>query len=307
MNVWKWRCRVDELNSKNEDWVNCILWNIWEWCISNEINNDSSVLKWWCFWQESISIDNNTRYITNKEVRDNQTWIRIIFDPKEPNFSIWINKNVCNTLERIWNILIKKEIKIKRPIDPFRQEWIPSEEKLENYKLLVKIWENSLELTKANLSDNFNFTTKHNLFVCVCGWWAEDIVWWYKLKDLISYLYWDLKALEWKYLKFTSLEWPWWKISEKSPEIKKYSTCVSIEYALQEDSMLATHLNWEILSRELWYPCRVYIPWLYWYKQVKCIHKIELVDKLELGLWEEYKWYKPSWIINDKFEIVLIR
>ena len=296
----KWRCNIDSLESKNDDAVICVLGNVWEWCLWTDV--ERSILKWWSSWESADSISNQNRYIAKKTQRDNNTWIRVIFD-SEPDFDIGVSEAYSEVNQGIFTVIWERasDKPLNRPTLPFRQEWIPNLDIYRDYTL--QIWSNL-----TTLEDLAKFSPKiiHNLFVCVCGWWSEDIVRWYSLKDILLSEY-SKEELQGKYIKFTSLPWPGGKISEKAPHITEYTSCVPVEYVLQDDSILSTELNWEKLTPELWAPLRVFIPWLYGYKQVKAIAEIKLVDEFELWMWEEYKWYDPVWIVDKWFELVLVQ
>ena len=66
----------------------------------------------------------------------------------------------------------------------------------------------------------------------------------------------------------------------------EYTSSISLEKALQEDTLLAYKVNGVVLPQEHGYPLRVVIPDKVGYKWVKWIVKIELVDNEYEGYWE---------------------
>ncbi|MGD2250996.1 MAG: molybdopterin-dependent oxidoreductase [Candidatus Methanofastidiosia archaeon] len=65
-----------------------------------------------------------------------------------------------------------------------------------------------------------------------------------------------------------------------------YSSSISLEKALQEDTILAYKMNDVTLPRNHGYPLRLVVPDKWGYKWVKWVVKIELVDYEYEGYWE---------------------
>ncbi len=65
-----------------------------------------------------------------------------------------------------------------------------------------------------------------------------------------------------------------------------YSSSITLEKALQEDTILAYKMNGVVLPKEHGYPLRLVLPGKLGYKWVKWITKIELVDYEYEGFWE---------------------
>jgi DMSO/TMAO reductase YedYZ molybdopterin-dependent catalytic subunit len=65
-----------------------------------------------------------------------------------------------------------------------------------------------------------------------------------------------------------------------------YTSSISLEKALQEDTILAYKMNGVTLPRNHGYPLRLVVPDKWGYKWVKWVVKIELVDYEYEGYWE---------------------
>ena len=66
----------------------------------------------------------------------------------------------------------------------------------------------------------------------------------------------------------------------------EYDSSITLEKALQEDTILAYKMNGVVLPKEHGYPLRLVVPDKVGYKWVKWIVKIELVDYEYTGFWE---------------------
>ena len=67
----------------------------------------------------------------------------------------------------------------------------------------------------------------------------------------------------------------------------KYSDSLSIQEALEPDTLLAYRLNGKNLAPENGFPLRLVIPRMYAYKGVKWVERIVFTEKQEVGYWEE--------------------
>ena len=67
----------------------------------------------------------------------------------------------------------------------------------------------------------------------------------------------------------------------------KYSDSLSIQEALEPDTLLAYKLNEKNLAPENGFPLRLVIPRMYAYKGVKWVERIVFTEKQEIGYWEE--------------------
>lgn len=69
-----------------------------------------------------------------------------------------------------------------------------------------------------------------------------------------------------------------------------YTDSFPLERGMQDDVLLAYHMNGVPLPREHGYPLRVIVPGIYGMKNVKWITEIELVEKDYKGYWEHRGW-----------------
>ena len=66
-----------------------------------------------------------------------------------------------------------------------------------------------------------------------------------------------------------------------------YDTCIPIEVALRERTLLAYEFDGEFLDEDYGGPVRGFCPYLWGYKSAKSVVKIELMDRYVSGFWEE--------------------
>ncbi|NDJ52669.1 MAG: molybdopterin-dependent oxidoreductase [Chloroflexi bacterium] len=69
-----------------------------------------------------------------------------------------------------------------------------------------------------------------------------------------------------------------------------YSTAVDLEWILQPDTLLVYEMNDQPLAADHGYPVRIMMPGLYGQKMPKWLTRIEFVDEVYLGYWEEGGW-----------------
>jgi DMSO/TMAO reductase YedYZ molybdopterin-dependent catalytic subunit len=110
-------------------------------------------------------------------------------------------------------------------------------------------------------------------FICVEGWGLDDQKWeGIHLKEIFSKL----------------------KISPKAKFVSFYATggqyhdSLSIQEALEPETMLACRVNEKDLSPENGFPLRLVIPRMYGYKGVKWVERIVFTEKQEVGYWEKF-------------------
>ena len=83
------------------------------------------------------------------------------------------------------------------------------------------------------------------------------------------------------------------KISPKAKFVSFYATggqyydSLSIQEALEPDTMLAYRVNEKDLSPENGFPLRLVISRMYAYKSVKWVERIVFTEKQEIGYWEK--------------------
>jgi DMSO/TMAO reductase YedYZ molybdopterin-dependent catalytic subunit len=118
-------------------------------------------------------------------------------------------------------------------------------------------------------------------FHCVTGWSVDDVHWrGVRLKELLAEARPHAKAHA---LRFVSAEVP-------------YVDYLTLRQALLPDVMLAYEMDEEPLRREHGAPLRLVIPRMYGYKGVKWLTRIELVEKVEDGYWEQRGYDRDAWV-----------
>ncbi|MEI9475883.1 MAG: molybdopterin-dependent oxidoreductase [Deltaproteobacteria bacterium] len=109
-------------------------------------------------------------------------------------------------------------------------------------------------------------------FQCVEGWGLDKQKWeGVHLKEIFGKVKINPKA---KYVTFYATG-------------GKYSDSLSIQEALEPDTLLAYKLNEKNLAPENGFPLRLVIPRMYAYKGVKWVERIVFTEKQEIGYWEE--------------------
>ncbi len=110
-------------------------------------------------------------------------------------------------------------------------------------------------------------------FICVEGWGLDNQKWeGVHLKEIFSKV----------------------KISPKARFITfhatggQYSDSLSLQEALEPNTLLAYKLNGKDLLPENGYPLRLVIPRMYGYKGVKWVDRIVFTEKQETGYWEKF-------------------
>jgi DMSO/TMAO reductase YedYZ molybdopterin-dependent catalytic subunit len=110
-------------------------------------------------------------------------------------------------------------------------------------------------------------------FQCVEGWGLDNQKWeGVHLKEILSKVKISPKA---KFVTFYATG-------------GKYSDSLSLQEALESDTMLAYGLNDKDLSPENGFPLRLVIPRMYAYKGVKWVERIVFTEKQEIGYWEKF-------------------
>jgi DMSO/TMAO reductase YedYZ molybdopterin-dependent catalytic subunit len=109
-------------------------------------------------------------------------------------------------------------------------------------------------------------------FICVEGWGLDDQKWeGVHLKEIFSKVKISPKA---KYVSFYATG-------------GKYKDSLSIQEALEPETMLAYRLNGKDLLSENGFPLRLIIPRMYAYKGVKWVERIVFAEEQETGYWEQ--------------------
>ncbi len=109
-------------------------------------------------------------------------------------------------------------------------------------------------------------------FQCVEGWGLDGQQWeGVHLKNIFSKIKINPKA---KFVTFYATG-------------GKYKDSLSIQEALEPDTMLAYKLNGKDIPPENGFPLRLVIPRMYGYKGVKWIERIVFTENQEIGYWEQ--------------------
>jgi len=110
-------------------------------------------------------------------------------------------------------------------------------------------------------------------FVCVEGWGLEGQKWeGVHLQEIFSKVKIDPKA---KFVSFYATG-------------GKYLDSLSIQEALEPDTILAFRVNGKDLLPQNGFPLRLVVPRMYAYKSVKWVERIVLTEKQEVGYWEKF-------------------
>ena len=148
-----------------------------------------------------------------------------------------------------------------------------------NQTVDLKTWRLKVEgLVDQPISLNFDeinalpqkIQTKN--FICVEGWGLDNQKWeGVHLKEIFSKVRISPKA---KFITFHATG-------------GQYKDSLSLEEALESDTMLAYKLNGKNLSADHGFPLRLIIPKMYGYKGVKWVERIVFTEKQEVGYWEQ--------------------
>jgi Oxidoreductase molybdopterin binding domain/Bacterial Ig domain len=83
----------------------------------------------------------------------------------------------------------------------------------------------------------------------------------------------------------------------------EYVTCVPLELALDERSLLAFSVNGQPLPQPHGYPARVLLPGVYGQKQPKWVIALEAVTGAQAGTWERQGWSDAAIVqVNSRIE-----
>jgi len=73
-----------------------------------------------------------------------------------------------------------------------------------------------------------------------------------------------------------------------------YEDSITVERAMDPDTMVVVGMNGEPLTPDHGYPARLIVPGIYGMKNVKWVERIELVDHDFQGYWQERGWSDPA-------------
>lgn len=109
-------------------------------------------------------------------------------------------------------------------------------------------------------------------YQCVTGWVVPHVKWrGVRLWDLVEASRPTGKATA---LRFLCMD-------------NAYSESLTFEQAKKSDVLLAYELNGKALSRQQGQPLRLVVPGMYGYKYAKWVNRIEVVDRVVPGYWEQ--------------------
>jgi DMSO/TMAO reductase YedYZ molybdopterin-dependent catalytic subunit len=139
-------------------------------------------------------------------------------------------------------------------------------------KPLTLTWDDVMGLPQASQTTTFH---------CVTGWTVSNVHW----QGVRLSTLWDMvkPTAEAKFANFISMEQP-------------YVDTLSMAQTTLPQVMLAHTMGNAPLSRAHGAPMRLIIPEMYGYKNVKWLHRIELVPKLEAGFWEQRGYDVDAWV-----------
>ncbi len=122
-------------------------------------------------------------------------------------------------------------------------------------------------------------------FICVEGWGLEGQKWeGVHLQEIFSKVRMNPKA---RFVSFYATG-------------GKYLDSLSVQEALEPDTMLAFSVNGKDLLPENGFPLRLVIPRMYAYKSVKWVERIVFTEKQEVGYWEKTGYPLDGSIPNIK-------
>ena len=117
-------------------------------------------------------------------------------------------------------------------------------------------------------------------------------------KNFVCVEGWGLDSLKWEGVHPSQI-FSKVKINPKAKFVSFYATggqyrdSLSIEEALEPETMLAYGVNEKELSPENGFPLRLVIPRMYAYKSVKWVERVVFTEKQEMGYWEK-AGYSPD-------------
>jgi DMSO/TMAO reductase YedYZ molybdopterin-dependent catalytic subunit len=109
-------------------------------------------------------------------------------------------------------------------------------------------------------------------FQCVTGWRVDDVAWQgVQLRDLL-----DVVGVA-----------PGAQALRLYSHDGVYTESLTIDQVAEDEVMVATHLDGQVVTRDHGGPVRLLVVPMYGYKSLKWLSRIELVDEVDPGYWEE--------------------
>jgi DMSO/TMAO reductase YedYZ molybdopterin-dependent catalytic subunit len=153
--------------------------------------------------------------------------------------------------------------------------------RVEDYRLAVDgMVDRPLDLSYADLLDR-PVTQMTKDFQCVTGWRVDDVEWvGVRLADLLDEAGVDPAATALRFHSFDGV----------------YTESLTMEQARRDDVLVAYAMLGDDISRAHGGPVRLYVAPMYGYKSIKWLERIEVVDRVVPGYWEERGYDIDAWI-----------
>ena len=129
-------------------------------------------------------------------------------------------------------------------------------------RTMTLTWDDIADLPQTNWTRDFQ---------CVTGWRVDDVAWQgVQLRDVLDVVGVQGSA---RAITFHSHD-------------GTYTESLTLDQVEQDEVMVATHLDGEVVSRDHGGPVRLLVVPMYGYKSLKWLSRIELVDAVDPGYWE---------------------
>jgi DMSO/TMAO reductase YedYZ molybdopterin-dependent catalytic subunit len=152
----------------------------------------------------------------------------------------------------------------------------------EEYRLTVDgMVDTPLSLTLADLRERLPQTSLKKDFQCVTGWRVPDVDWkGVLLRDLLDEAGVKSSATHLRIYSFDGV----------------YTESLTLEQARRDDVMAAHEMLGGPITQEHGGPVRLYVAPMYGYKSLKWMDRIEVVDELTPGYWEDRGYDIDAWV-----------
>jgi DMSO/TMAO reductase YedYZ molybdopterin-dependent catalytic subunit len=195
--------------------------------------------------------------------------------------------DVQSWLERVVGPVISKDgtgLSSLLPIGRFRIYTVtgslPSRDRATYRLKLTGLVDHPLDLRYRDLTAMAP-TELHRDFQCVTGWRVPDVEWrGVLLRDLLDRAGVQPRA---KALRFVSFD-------------GTYTESLTLDQARRADVLIAYEMEGKQLSREHGGPVRLYVAPMYGYKSCKWLDRIDVVDEVEPGYWEQLGYDVDGWV-----------
>ncbi len=152
----------------------------------------------------------------------------------------------------------------------------------DEYRLRVDgLVERPVELSWSQLRTDLPQTRMTKDFQCVTGWRVEEVAWaGVRMRDVLDHV--GVKAGA-THLRFWSFD-------------GTYTESLTLDQARRPDVLVAHEMLGKTVTRDHGGPVRLYVAPMYGYKSLKWLDRIEVVDRLVPGYWEELGYDVDAWI-----------